>query len=407
MTVNGETRTVDRTAPVIDSDRAGESRPLLSKVVGNAAAAYSLRDLNDKQGNNKVVNVRRSSDNTNRDFLAKEVSNGTLEDWVNNFVNGVFQNTGYESFSNASASGFTASNTGSTGFAVSDIPDGSSGAVISVSFDISITNGSPSLSLRNNLTGSGTASNSVNYTSSGSKTATLTANQSYVGIGFTEGDVPSNFTVSNFKILGDGFVETWYDQSGNGNDVVQATASQQPKIVSSGSLITAGVTFDEANSTELVATDPVITAAAAGTYSTFSVQTISNTESGYLYGNASPTNGSSLYANSSIYIVSNKNSASGFDSISKGASEQLLSAVYNNNDAVMQVDGGGSTSDGSTYNFSAGTSNFIMGNRSGGTSTGTKLTGSIKEVIVYNSDQTANRPALEANIANQYGITLS
>jgi len=86
MTVNGETVTVDRTAQVIDSDRKGESRPLLSKVVGGAAAAYSLRDLNDKAGNNKVVRVRRASDNHERDFLAKEVSNGTLQNWVNTQV---------------------------------------------------------------------------------------------------------------------------------------------------------------------------------------------------------------------------------------------------------------------------------------------------------------------------------
>ena len=78
-----ETITVDRTAPVITSDRKGESRPLLSKLVGGAAAAYSLRDLNDKAGNNKVVRVRRASDNAERDFLAKEVSNGTLKNWVN------------------------------------------------------------------------------------------------------------------------------------------------------------------------------------------------------------------------------------------------------------------------------------------------------------------------------------
>ena len=78
-----ETVTVNRTAPVITSDRKGASRPLLSKVVGGAAAAYSLRDLNDRNGNNKVVRVRRASDNHERDFLAKEVSNGTLQNWVN------------------------------------------------------------------------------------------------------------------------------------------------------------------------------------------------------------------------------------------------------------------------------------------------------------------------------------
>jgi hypothetical protein len=73
---------VDRTAAVIDSDRKGESRPLLSKVVGGASAAYSLRDLNDKAGNNKVVRVRRDTDNSERDFRANEI--GTpLEKWVN------------------------------------------------------------------------------------------------------------------------------------------------------------------------------------------------------------------------------------------------------------------------------------------------------------------------------------
>ena len=65
-----ETLTVNRTAPVITSDRKGASRPLLSKLVGGAAAAYSLRDLNDKAGNNKVVRVRRASDNHERDSVS-------------------------------------------------------------------------------------------------------------------------------------------------------------------------------------------------------------------------------------------------------------------------------------------------------------------------------------------------
>ena len=35
----------------------------------------------------------------------------------------------------------------------------------------------------------------------------------------------------------DGFVETWYDQSGNGRDATQATAGSQPKIVDGGALV--------------------------------------------------------------------------------------------------------------------------------------------------------------------------
>src|SRR6056297_2253985 len=36
----------------------------------------------------------------------------------------------------------------------------------------------------------------------------------------------------------DGFIVTWYDQSGNGNDATQSTAANQAKIVDNGSLIT-------------------------------------------------------------------------------------------------------------------------------------------------------------------------
>jgi len=47
-------------------------------------------------------------------------------------------------------------------------------------------------------------------------------------------------SLESFASGTDAFVTTWYDQSGNGNDVTQTTASNQPKIVSSGSTITEG-----------------------------------------------------------------------------------------------------------------------------------------------------------------------
>jgi hypothetical protein len=49
----------------------------------------------------------------------------------------------------------------------------------------------------------------------------------------------------------DGFVTTWYDQSGNGNNAVQATAGNQPRIVASGVVDTyygkTAVKFDGSN----------------------------------------------------------------------------------------------------------------------------------------------------------------
>lgn len=55
-------------------------------------------------------------------------------------------------------------------------------------------------------------------------------------IGFVNNELDTA-SLESFCSGTDGFVTTWYDQSGNGNDAAQATASSQPKIVSAGSTI--------------------------------------------------------------------------------------------------------------------------------------------------------------------------
>ena len=80
VTVNGQTVTINRSAPVITSDRTGDSRPLLRKIVGGAKAAYSFRDLKDKTGKATVARVRRETDDQERDFLAKDIA--TCGEWA-------------------------------------------------------------------------------------------------------------------------------------------------------------------------------------------------------------------------------------------------------------------------------------------------------------------------------------
>ena len=55
-------------------------------------------------------------------------------------------------------------------------------------------------------------------------------------IGFSGGNLDTSALIS-FCGSGNGFVKTWYDQSGNAYDATQTTAASQPQIVSSGSLI--------------------------------------------------------------------------------------------------------------------------------------------------------------------------
>ena len=55
-------------------------------------------------------------------------------------------------------------------------------------------------------------------------------------IGFS-GEVLDTVSLLTFVGSGNGFVTTWYDQSGNDKHATQTTASKQPQIVSSGSVI--------------------------------------------------------------------------------------------------------------------------------------------------------------------------
>ena len=361
------------------------------------AAAYSLRSLTG--GDPKVVRVRREGDNAEQDFTVSGINSGALVNYIN--TNGVFANSGYESFSNASASGFTASNTSSTGFAVSDLPDGTSGTAISVSFDIDITNGSPSLSLRDNLTGSGTVSNVVVYTSSGSKTATLTSNNNYVGIGFTEGDTPSNFTVSNFKILGDGFVETWYDQSGNGNDAPQTTASQQPKIVNNGSLVSNGIDFDGSNDTLDMPTDLISSTNSASAFVVAKSDTTGGSGAAVVLSRNSPD--FRFYV--PIIVSSNFNfgyqdSATKTSLGSADTNKHLFTAIAGSSNAEAFLD---STSKG-TVSSADGKSALTSGGIGSINDIFSLWNGQIEEILVYASDQSANRTALETNINSHYSI---
>ena len=56
-------------------------------------------------------------------------------------------------------------------------------------------------------------------------------------IGFSNGDLDTS-ALTSFCGSGDGFVTTWYDQSGNGYNVIQSIAANQPQIVSSGVVLT-------------------------------------------------------------------------------------------------------------------------------------------------------------------------
>ena len=71
-----------------------------------------------------------------------------------------------------------------------------------------------------------------------------------LNIGFVS-NVLDTASLLTFCGVGNGFVTTWYDQSGSGNNVTQSTAANQPQIVSSGAMLTTNgknsIKFDGSN----------------------------------------------------------------------------------------------------------------------------------------------------------------
>lgn len=95
----------------------------------------------------------------------------------------------------------------------------------------------------------------VAFDASGVVSANSIVTVTTAGGGLSVGD---KVTFSSFYSGTSAYVVTWYDQSGNARHVTQTTTSQQPRIVSGGTLETsnsrASVRFINANSTVLTAT---------------------------------------------------------------------------------------------------------------------------------------------------------
>ena len=377
-----------------------------------AEAAYSLRNLSDSYTGN-VVDVRRSSDDAEESFTAAEVADGTLTAWVSEAP--VAQNSTsnpYTTFTNASDTGFTATLSSGVAYAGFGGVSGSSGDSVTVSFDLDVVSGSPFLALREGTGLINSKSNSQVYSSSGSYSLTMTATGNFSFIGFSEGDIPSEFTVSNFEITAvsgatyvrDGFVSKWYDQSGNDNHATQTTDASQPKIVDGGTLVSGGPLFDGSDD---FLSGPDLSLG-TGSRSIFLVtQPISIDTNSILNLRNSSTTGSAYALTSEVatrclgrtWVSSTPASTS---------SKNLMSNVYTSGNLhtgnSMYLDGEAVTRTSGTDGVLTDASGALFLGATSATSG--EYEGTIQEIIIYKSDQSDNRTAFESNIGDYYGINL-
>jgi hypothetical protein len=284
----------------IDSGRfAVAAANLLLDTYTGAAAAYSLRQL--RTGVTSVVRVRRSSDNTESDFTAAQVTDGTLASWV--------------------------------------------------------------------------------------------------GAG------------------GNGFVRTWYDQSGNGFHLAQTSASNQPQIVSGGTVITKGsrssIKFDgstnnDTNNDRLV--NASISVAQPATHFLVGSRDSATQNADIFFesfndtGHALLNAGSTETPNQSWVFASGANLSTATPATTELV---LLSVLANGASSLLRTNGTQRASGNAGSNALSGLSlGNLRGNPSpiSGGSGLYALTGCISEYIVFPSNQSANFLAVESNINANYSM---
>ena len=199
-----------------------------------------------------------------------------------------------------------------------------------------------------------------------------------------------------------GFVKTWYDQSGNGNDASQATAASQPQIVASGAVVAKGLSFN-GTSYFLENTSVSISESYAFGVASFDVK---NREDGiYQIGSVNEVS-SILQENlNGGTIVFRRSSSADINSTSFSAGTEYLLTHAALNDSGQGFLNGNSQGSDSTLLSLISVSMLKIGWI--GLAGRFYLDGTINELVIYNSDQSSNRTGIESNIASHYGITLS
>ena len=260
---------------------------------------------------------------------------------------------------------------------------------------------------------------------------------SYKGYGNTSADWEDQTGSNNGTVAGspalftgqgfDGFVKTWYDQSvtneagdtATGNHATQATAASQPKIVSAGALVSGGLDFD--GSDDFLTNSTAIMNNAANAYASVVLSRTSTTSNEIPLSFPADSTGnrgfdlrlsSGTTSQLSIRTSVGSSNASGSFATASG-SNVLLTGTFNaglsSDEAKFFGNGslvGSASNSGSGLINNGDNGGLFIGRFGSPTNFGAHLNGKVEEVIVYDTDQTDNRTAIEANIGEAYSIDL-
>lgn len=243
-------------------------------------------------------------------------------------------------------------------------------------------------------------------------------------IGFVN-DVLDTTSLTTFCSGTNGFVKTWYDQSGNARDVTQTTAANQPQIVSSGNIILQNskpcIDFDGSDDTLRNLNSTILLRERSFIF--VGVQDITQQDAGII--SFKPSGGSNDFRSSDTFVFSTTNnivsprraykvegSTSGSYGLQKdGSGTDVLAyglyletktsgegKIYQN--SILQA------TDTSFTEFDiSNTQGYNLGSRNFTSSTVSNyFDGKFHEFIYWEVNNISNRTGIESNINNFYSI---
>lgn len=229
-------------------------------------------------------------------------------------------------------------------------------------------------------------------------------------VGFVN-NVLDTASLLTFVGAGNGFVTTFYDQSGNSKDITQSTGVNQPRIVIGGALVTNPTNgYPCLNYTTAVGAQnwlQLTNQTFNGDNTLFGVYNWNSGDSGILsYGQASsgkrraifvfsPTGSAPWYSYASGYAQNLQIAAAAT------STNYVTYSLFNTTSQQIEgsVNGGSVQSASRTLSNSAAAPLYL-----GRTESGEYLDGNIFEAIFYNSNQSTNRAGIRDNINSFYTI---
>ena len=370
----------------------------------NSAAAYSLQPLSKNTLNSPLVRVRRGSDNGELDFTGKQISDGTMLDWVNEDV------VTYESDFSVDQNGWNllrlafdaGSSIGGEDNALKLTRSTSTGTSrirldqfqidndYTIDFKIYIPSSNVEVDGIRVEQGPGVIQDLVEVDQdvwlsySIPRTATNIALEfkCLAGTDTNMTDTSGNdvFYIKDITITqltANGFIRTWYDQSGLLRHAQQATALNQPLIVENGVMVRDNLgnpsikTTSDTSRLFLNFSCPIT---GPWTFANVAKSDIVNVGSQYIFNEANQVLNLVGYLSTSLHVMRGDSNVS-FSAAPITTNTQLRFGVFNGVDSIFRIDQQGVTGNAGNSN----TTNMQIG----GQADSTRWRGVVSELIIW------------------------